>query len=80
MLLSSLVATQASPPEDRQFLSRSYTKNQRTILISLFAAFAEISERRDNVCSLPHVHVLISDLRCQRLRAKKSAALIPDYV
>lgn len=41
MLLSSLVATRDSPPEDRQFLSRPCTKNQRAILISFFAAFAE---------------------------------------
>lgn len=53
MLLSSLVATQLQPPEDRQFRSRARTKNRRAILISLFAAFAETTPGRERraLCS-----------------------------
>lgn len=51
MLLSSLVATQAPPPEDPPSipLSRLRTKNQRAILISLFFFFffATFAERQN---------------------------------
>lgn len=69
MLLSSLVATQAPPPEDRQFLSRPRTKNQRAILISLFCYVRGNPGRIAFIVS--HIiHVFILDL-CFQFVSKK---------
>lgn len=61
MLLSSLVATQAPPPEDRRFLSRPRTKNLRAILISLFCHVRGNPEGISFIVS--HIQVLILSFR-----------------
>lgn len=76
MLLSSLVATQVSPPEDRQSFLRPRSEKSTCDLNFAFCHHSR-KPQRDNVFSLPYVHIFTRDSHCQRLSAAKKRCADP---